>query len=89
MSVINLRIPQSMDYVGRVVSIVRRAKVTVRAMDVEMKDAAYEVNIQVEGPADEIKWLVAKLDKLPEVLEIREIPIQAAAVAAAVTKGNI
>lgn len=71
MSAISIKIPLSVDYVGRVVSIVRRAKVFVRRMEIEARDSAYQVMIEVEGPADEISWLVAKLDKLPEVLEIK------------------
>lgn len=61
-----------MDYVGRVVSIVRRAKVSVRRMEVEARDSIYHITLDVEGPIDEINWLVAKLDKLPEVLEINK-----------------
>lgn len=74
MSAISLKIPQSMDYVGRVVSIVRRAKVSVRRMEVEARDSIYYITLDVEGPSDEINWLVAKLDKLPEVLEISKAP---------------
>lgn len=76
MMAIRLRIPQSMDYVGRVVSIVRRAKVTVKRMEVEARDSSYYVVLEVEGPADEVQWLTAKLDKLPEVLEIGVAPAQ-------------
>ncbi len=71
-----------MDYVGRVVSIVRRAKVFVRRMEVEAKGSTYHIVMDVEGPTDEISWLVAKLDKLPEVLEISRLQ-QAPAVAIA------
>jgi acetolactate synthase II small subunit len=70
MTAIRLKIPQTMDYVGRVVSIVRRAKVAVKRMEIEAKDSSYYIVLDVEGPADEVQWLTAKLDKLPEVLEI-------------------
>ncbi|MGC9117863.1 MAG: ACT domain-containing protein [Thermoproteus sp.] len=73
MSAISIRIPSSMDYVGRIVSIVRRAKVFVRRMEIEARDSTYHIVMDVEGPADEINWLVAKLDKLPEVLEIGKL----------------
>ncbi len=85
MSAISIKIPSSMDYVGRVVSIVRRAKVFVRRMEIIAKDSVYYISMDVEGPADEISWLVAKLDKLPEVLEISRLQ-QAQAVAIALAE---
>jgi len=75
MNTIKLRIPQSMDSVGRVISIVRRAKVSVKRLELVSTDSLYEVEMYVEGAADEVQWLVAKLDKLPEVLEIKTAPI--------------
>ncbi|KUO85214.1 MAG: ACT domain-containing protein [Thermoproteus sp.] len=84
---ISVRIPPSMDYVGRVVSIVRRAKVFVRRMEIEARDSTYHIVMDVEGPADEIGWLIAKLDKLPEVLEIGRTQA-APAIAVAVREGR-
>lgn len=68
-----------MDYIGRIVSIVRRAKVSVKRMEIEARDSLYHLALDVEGPADEVQWLVAKLDKLPEVLEISQSPAAASA----------
>jgi len=64
-----------MDSVGRIISIVRRAKVDVKRLELVSVDSLYELKIYVEGAADEVQWLVAKLDKLPEVLEIEFMPI--------------
>ena len=75
MNTIKLKIPQSMDSVGRIISIVRRAKIDVKRLELVSLDSLYELEIYVEGAADEVQWLVAKLDKLPEVLEIKLMPI--------------
>jgi len=64
-----------MDSVGRIISIVRRAKIDVKRLELVSLDSLYELEIYVEGAADEVQWLVAKLDKLPEVLEIKLMPI--------------
>lgn len=72
---INIVTPRSLDSLGRVIAITRRAKVQVMNMQVVQEDSVYKIRMEVEGPQDEVQWLVAKLDKLPEVLKIEEIHI--------------
>lgn len=72
MSNINIIVPKSLDALGRVIAITRRAKVQLIHMSVTLEDSMYKIYMRVEGPPDEVRWLVAKLDKLPEVLKIEE-----------------
>jgi hypothetical protein len=69
---ISISTPRSLDALGRVIAITRRAKVQLVDMVVVSEDSMYRVHMKVEGPHDEVQWLVAKLDKLPEVLRIDE-----------------
>lgn len=66
---------RSADSIGRVVAIIRRAKVELRSLYVVTEDSMYKISLEVVGPVDEVKWLIDKLDKLPEVLKIEEINI--------------
>ncbi|RFA99241.1 ACT domain-containing protein [Pyrobaculum aerophilum] len=70
---ISITIPKSLDPLGRVIAITRRAKVNVTSMHVVADTHVYKIDMEVVGPSDEVNWLVAKLDKLPEVLHIEMI----------------
>lgn len=73
--IISITTPKSLDSLGRVIAITRRAKVTVAKISVVADTTVYNVVMEVEGDPDEVGWLVAKLDKLPEVLSIGQINI--------------
>ncbi|AFA38438.1 ACT domain-containing protein [Pyrobaculum sp.] len=69
-------LPKSLDGLGRLVAITRRAKVEVLKMTVTTNDMrTYNVVLEIRGEPDEVNWLVAKLDKLPEILSIEQINI--------------
>jgi acetolactate synthase II small subunit len=70
MTVINIVIPRSLDSLGRVIAVMRRAKVDVIQVQVLAEGRTYRVCIELSGMHDDVNWLVAKLDKLPEVLKI-------------------
>ncbi|MEM0277141.1 ACT domain-containing protein [Pyrobaculum sp.] len=72
---INITTPKSLDSLGRIIAITRRAKVTVAKISVVADATVYNVVMEVEGETDEVGWLVAKLDKLPEVISIEQINI--------------
>ncbi|MCU7787207.1 MAG: ACT domain-containing protein [Pyrobaculum sp.] len=72
---INILTPKSLDAVGRIIAITRRAKVSVVNMQIAADTTIYRIHMDVNGDPDEVNWLVAKLDKLPEVLTIEEIHI--------------
>ncbi|MEM1787206.1 MAG: ACT domain-containing protein [Pyrobaculum sp.] len=73
----NIRIVtyRSVDSIGRVIAIVRRAKISLKNLYLVSEDSIYRIDVEVEGPVDEVRWLIDKLDKLPEVLKIEEINI--------------
>ncbi|MEM1887375.1 MAG: ACT domain-containing protein [Pyrobaculum sp.] len=73
----NIRIVtyRSVDSIGRVIAIVRRAKISLKNLYLVSEDSIYKIDVEVEGPVDEVRWLIDKLDKLPEVLKIEEINI--------------
>ncbi|MEM0369375.1 MAG: ACT domain-containing protein [Pyrobaculum sp.] len=73
----NIRIVtyRSVDSIGRVIAIVRRAKISLKNLYLVSEDSIYRIDLEVEGPVDEVRWLIDKLDKLPEVLKIEEINI--------------
>ncbi|MEM0479008.1 MAG: ACT domain-containing protein [Pyrobaculum sp.] len=66
---------RSVDSIGRVIAIVRRAKISLKNLYLVSEDSIYRIDLEVEGPVDEVRWLIDKLDKLPEVLKIEEINI--------------
>ena len=70
---INLVTPQSLDAVGRVVAIMRRAKVRTKSLVVVGEDNVYKITAVLGGEEDEVQWLFNKLDRLPEVLHIEVI----------------
>ncbi|MCC6020987.1 MAG: ACT domain-containing protein [Thermoproteaceae archaeon] len=70
MTVISIVIPRSLDSLGRVIAVMRRAKVDVVQVRVLAEGRTYRVCIELNGTHDNVSWLVAKLDKLPEVLKI-------------------
>jgi acetolactate synthase II small subunit len=72
---INITAPRSLDALGRIIAITRRAKVSVVNMQIAADTTIYRIHMDVDGDPDEVSWLVAKLDKLPEVLTIEEIYI--------------
>jgi acetolactate synthase II small subunit len=69
---ISIVTPKSLDALGRIIAVTRRAKVQLVDMTVTSEDFLYRVHMKIEGPHDEVQWLVSKLDKLPEVLKIDE-----------------
>lgn len=72
---INFTINKSLDSLGRVLAIIRRAKVDVKNLTITADTYLYQVTCKIDGEPDEVRWLVSKLDKLPEVLKIEEIDI--------------
>lgn len=73
MNEIKIIIPNSLDALGRIVTIVRRAKVKVINLEMKLDTVSYQIKMKVDGDSDEVMWLVSKIDKLPEVLKIEYI----------------
>ncbi len=64
-----------MDGVMRVVNILRRGKVRYRRMDVEFDGSRVKIRVCMEGASDEVRWVAAKLERLPETYSVRvEVP---------------
>ena len=70
-----MRIFGGLDGVMRVVNILRRGKVRYREMRVKFDGRYASMDVCLEGVSDEVRWVAAKVERLPEVEEIRvELP---------------
>ncbi len=64
-----------MDGVMRVVNILRRGKVKYRRIEVIFDGSRASIRVCMEGVSDEVRWVAAKLERLPETYDVRvEIP---------------
>ncbi|MFN7105269.1 MAG: ACT domain-containing protein [Pyrobaculum sp.] len=75
MKTFSLATSKSLDSLGRIIAIMRRAKVEIKNLSITSDTSIYKIMCSIDGNIDEINWLVSKLDKLPEVLKIEEINI--------------
>ena len=71
--VIRLRFVDGLDAMGRMVAIMRRSKVRFLEMYVEMGENPHMLVANVEGPENEVMWLVNKLWRNPEILSLEVI----------------
>ena len=70
-----MRIFGGLDGVMRVVNILRRGKVRYREIHVRFDGKYVSMDVCLEGVSDEVRWVAAKVERLPEVEEIRvELP---------------
>ncbi len=64
-----------MDGLMRVVNILRRGKVRYKNMQARFDgNNKVEVIVCLEGESKEVRWLTAKLDRLPETYSVRIEP---------------
>ncbi|MFN3804264.1 MAG: ACT domain-containing protein [Pyrobaculum sp.] len=70
MKTFSLATNKSLDSLGRIIAIMRRAKVEIKNLSITSDTSIYKITCSVDGNTDEISWLISKLDKLPEVLKI-------------------
>ncbi len=70
-----MRVFGGLDGVMRVVNILRRGKVRYHELRVKFDGAYASMDVCLEGVSDEVRWVAAKVERLPEVEEIRvELP---------------
>ncbi len=69
-----MRVFGGLDGVMRVVNILRRGKVRYREIRVVMDGDYARMDVCLEGVSKEVRWVAAKVERLPEVVEIRVEP---------------
>ena len=62
------------DAVVRAMNVIRRGKVTVRHMTIDMSDSVIRALIRVRGEEDEVRWVCNKLDKLYDIVNVKYMP---------------
>ncbi len=70
MAEIVLKFVNGVDALARIMDVMRRAKVVVISANVMKDSDTYSMSINLSGNIDELRWLAAKLERLPEVMEI-------------------
>ena len=63
-----------LDAVVRAMNVIRRGKVTVRHMTIDMGDSVIRALIRVRGEEDEVRWVCNKLDKLYDIVNVKYMP---------------
>ena len=63
-----------LDAVVRAMNVIRRGKVTVRHMTIDMSDSVIRALIRVRGEEDEVRWVCNKLDKLYDIVNVKYMP---------------
>lgn len=69
-----MRVFGGLDGVMRVVNILRRGKVRYREIRVELDGEYARMDVCLEGASREVRWVAAKVERLPEVVEVRVGP---------------
>ncbi|GAB6943393.1 hypothetical protein JCM14467A_01750 [Vulcanisaeta sp. JCM 14467] len=63
-----------LDAVVRAMNIIRRGKVTVKHIIIDMNDSVIKALIRVRGEEDEVRWVCNKLDKLYDIVNVKYMP---------------
>ncbi|MGC8607481.1 MAG: ACT domain-containing protein [Vulcanisaeta sp.] len=63
-----------LDAVVRAMNVLRRGKITVRHITMDMSDSAIRVSVSVSGEEDEVRWVCNKLDKLYDIVNVKYMP---------------
>ena len=63
-----------LDAVVRAMNVIRRGKVIVRHMTIDMSDSVIRALIRVRGEEDEVRWVCNKLDKLYDIVNVKYMP---------------
>jgi len=68
---VEITIPVSLDALGRIINVLRRSKIKLEKLEVDMDTTIYRLKLLLRGEHNEAMWLIAKLDRLPEVINIK------------------
>ena len=63
-----------LDAVVRAMNVIRRGKVSVKHMTIDMSDSVIRALIRVRGEEDEVRWVCNKLDKLYDIVNVKYMP---------------
>ncbi len=69
--VVEMEAWNGLDAVMRVTMIARRAKLIPRDLNASFEPSRVRIVLKVTGDPRETRWLVAKLERLPEITSIR------------------
>mgnify|MGYP001773004083 CR=1 FL=1 len=62
------------DAVVRAMNVIRRGKVIIRHITIDMSDSVIRVSIRARGEEDEVRWVCNKLDRLYDVVNVKYMP---------------
>ncbi|WP_054854340.1 ACT domain-containing protein [Vulcanisaeta distributa] len=63
------------DAVVRAMNVIRRGKIAIRHVNIDMSDSVIKVSIRARGgEEDEVRWVCNKLDKLYDVVNVKYMP---------------
>ena len=65
---VSLEVYNALDGVLRIIAVLRKAKLKYHRLEARIieKDKAI-INLEVSGSVNELKWLIKKLERIPEV----------------------
>ncbi|MFB6470005.1 MAG: ACT domain-containing protein [Vulcanisaeta sp. AZ3] len=76
-----------LDAVVRAMNIVRRGKIIVKNILIDMNDSTIKVSMRIAGDEDEVKWVCNKLDKLYDVTKVKYTQVELQSKALVVNNG--
>ena len=62
------------DAVVRAMNVIRRGKVAIKHIIIDMSDSVIRVSIRARGEEDEVRWVCNKLDKLYDTVNVKYMP---------------
>jgi acetolactate synthase II small subunit len=65
-----------LDAVVRALNVVRRGKVEVDRIIINMGNSLIKMTMVVRGEEDEVRWVCNKLDKLYDMVNVKYMPIE-------------
>jgi acetolactate synthase II small subunit len=65
-----------LDAVVRAMNIIRRGKIAINHIVIDMSDSVIRISMAVRGEEDEVRWVCNKLDKLYDIVNVKYMPIE-------------
>ena len=65
-----------LDAVVRAMNIIRRGKITINHIIIDMSDSLIRMTMVVRGEEGEVQWVCNKLGKLYDIVNVKYMPIE-------------
>jgi len=65
-----------LDAVVRAMNIIRRGKITINHIVINISDSLIRMTMVVKGEENEVQWVCNKLDKLYDIVNVKYMPIE-------------